>query len=325
MKRGLCFELVRVTEAAALAVAPWRGKGEKEQADQAAVDAMRKALNSIDIKAEVVIGEGEKDKAPMLYIGEQIGCGLSPKLDIAVDPVEGTNLVANGYPNALSVIALAEEGRLLKAPDMYMKKIVVGKKGKGKIDLQSSPTQNIKNTANACGKAVSDITVVVLNRPRHQELIREIRETGARIKLIPDGDLAGGIAAALDGTGIDLLMGIGGAPEGVLTATAVKCLGGEMQAQLYPVHDYERQQAKKMGINDLSRVLMTDDLAGGSNLVFAATGITTGELLDGVMYNGSQVVTHSLIIENNNKIRKLASTHLNKGLDSCFCQKVINI
>lgn len=310
MRRNLSSELTRVTEAAALAAAPWRGKGNKNEVDQAAVDAMRKVFDSIKINGEVVIGEGEKDKAPMLYIGEKIGCTSKPEVDIAVDPVEGTSLVASGSPDALAIIAIAKKGNLLNAPDMYMEKIAVGAEAKGVININATVSENIKAVAEAKGKSISDITIVVLNRPRHIQLIEEIRAVGARTKLINDGDVAGGIATALTESTVDILMGIGGAPEGVLTAAALKCLGGEIQAQLYPKNKGEIKRAKYMGITNVDRVLTCDDLAGGSDIIFVATGITGGELLNGVTYEGDRARTYSLILDsNNNEIRHVSTVH----------------
>ncbi len=301
MRRDLCFELARVTETAALAAAPLIGKGNNNAVDRAAVDAMRAVFDTIKIKGEVVIGEGEKDKAPMLYIGEEIGCGSYPEMDIAVDPVEGTRLVSKGLPNALAVIAAARKGSLLRAPDMYMKKIAVGPEARGVIDIEANPTDNIRAVAEAKGKRVTDMIIIVLDRPRHEELIKEIRQTGARIKLISDGDVAGGIATALPGSNIDLLMGIGGAPEGVITAAALKCLGGEMQAQLYPRNQEDIIKASQMGIKDINRIMTTDDLARGNDIIFSATGITGGDLLDEVIYKGKRASTHSLILDSTNK------------------------
>ncbi|SJZ71618.1 class II fructose-bisphosphatase [Selenihalanaerobacter shriftii] len=297
MERELALEFVRVTEAAALAAAPWMGKGDKIAADQAAVDAMRAVFDTVNIKGTVVIGEGEKDEAPMLYIGEEIGCSDSPELDIAVDPVEGTNLVAKGSPNSLSVVAAAKKGCLLKTPVWYMKKIAVGPEANGAIDIEATPTENLKSVAKAKGKNISDITVILLERPRHDEMIKEIRNAGARIKLISDGDVAGGIATALSHTGVDMLMGIGGAPEGVLTAAALKCLGGEIQGKLHIRNEEEAQRAREMGVDDLDQIFTTDDLAKGRDVMFSVTGITNGELLKGVQYHGDdQVETHSIVM-----------------------------
>lgn len=323
VRRDLCFELARVTEAAALASAPWIGKGNNNAVDRAAVDIMRAVFDTVKIKGEVVIGEGEKDKAPMFFIGEKIGCSTSPEMDIAVDPVEGTRLVAKGLPNALSIIAAAKKGNLLKAPDMYMKKIAVGAEARGVIDIQASPADNIRAVARARGKRITDMIIIVLDRPRHKDLIKEIRQTGARIKLISDGDVAGGIATALPGTDIDLLMGIGGAPEGVLTAAALKCLGGEMQAQLYPVNEEDIKKAQQMGIDDVYRVFSIDDLVRGDDIVFSATGITGGDLLNEVIYKGNRASTHSLILDSKNReILKINTLHSIEEIDNNLYRNV---
>ncbi|SDC63557.1 MULTISPECIES: class II fructose-bisphosphatase [unclassified Candidatus Frackibacter] len=325
MERELALEFVRVTEAAALAAAPWMGKGDKISADQAAVDAMRAVFDTVNIKGTVVIGEGEKDEAPMLYIGEEIGCSESPELDIAVDPVEGTTLVARGLPNSLAVVAAAKKGNLLKTPAWYMKKIAVGPQAKGAIDIQATPTENLKSVAAAKGKKVEDLTIIILDRPRHEEIIKEIREAGARIKLITDGDVAGGIATALEHTGVDILMGIGGAPEGVLTAAALKCLGGEIQAQLRPRDDEEYEEAKAEGLADPKKILTTDDLAKGEDVMFSVTGITNGELLKGVQYHGNQAETHSIVMRSKTgTIRNIKAEHKINQKPSYFKKQVIN-
>ncbi|ADL12227.1 class II fructose-bisphosphatase [Acetohalobium arabaticum] len=325
MERELALEFVRVTEAAALAAAPWMGKGDKEAADQAAVDAMRATFDTVNIKGRVVIGEGEKDEAPMLYIGEEIGGAESPELDIAVDPVEGTTLVAKGLPNSLAVVAAAKKGNLLNAPDMYMRKIAVGSEAKGAIDLKASPTENLEAIAEAKDQEVSDLTVILLDRPRHEEIIEEIREAGARIKMITDGDVAGGIATALPHTGVDMLIGIGGAPEGVLAAAALKCLGGEMQAQLHPRNDEETQRAIDMsGIDDINKVFTTDDLAKGEDVMFSVTGITNGELLRGVQYSGQKAETQSIVMRSKTgTVRTVKAEHKIKQKPSYFRDEVI--
>ncbi len=296
MERSLTLELVRVTEAAALSSARWMGRGQRNEADDAATSAMRTVFDTIPMQGTVVIGEGEMDEAPMLYIGEKLGTGEGPVVDVAVDPLEGTNIVARGTWNALSVVAIADGGNLLNAPDMYMKKIAVGPEAVGKVDINASTAENIEAVAKAKNKAVEDVLVVVLNRPRHEQLIKEIRETGARIKLIQDGDVAGAINTAFDQTGVDMLLGIGGAPEGVLSAVALKCLGGEIQGKLHPSNDEEIERCKKMGITDLDRVYYMDDFCSGDDAIFAATGVTDGELLKGVQFKGMHATTQSVVM-----------------------------
>ncbi|SEQ91757.1 class II fructose-bisphosphatase [Piscibacillus halophilus] len=296
MERSLSMEIVRVTEAAALASARWMGRGEKEEADNAATEAMRTVFDTIPMDGRVVIGEGERDEAPMLYIGEELGSADHPQVDIAVDPVEGTNIVAEGSWNALAVVAIADRGKMLHAPDMYMQKIAVGPEAVGKIDLNASVTDNLKAVAKAKGKDVEDVVAVVLNRPRHQKIIDEIREAGARIKLIPEGDVAGAINTAFDHTGVDILFGEGGAPEGVLAAVGLKCLGGELQGRLVPKNDEQVERCRKMGITDVNKVLTMDDLCGGDDAIFAATGITDGELLKGVQFKGNVATTETLVM-----------------------------
>ncbi|MBI3990120.1 MAG: class II fructose-bisphosphatase [candidate division NC10 bacterium] len=295
MDRNLALELVRVTEAAAMAAARLMGRREKEQADQAAVDAMRHTINAVNMDGVVVIGEGEKDEAPMLYIGERVGNGSPPSVDVAVDPIDGTNLLANGRPGAISVVAIAEQGSLFFTHVVYMQKIAVGPRAKGVIDIEAPVKENLKRIAKAMGRNVEDLTVVILDRPRHEQLVREVKEAGARLKLISDGDVAPGIMAGLEESGIDVLMGIGGAPEAVVTASALKCLGGDMQCKLWPRDDRERQVAKEEG-HDLNRVLTIDDLCRGENVFVAVTGITDGELLKGVRYFGSGARTTSLVM-----------------------------
>ncbi|MBI4438976.1 class II fructose-bisphosphatase [Candidatus Woesearchaeota archaeon] len=310
MERNLALEFVRVTEEAAIAAARWVGKGDKNSADQAAVNLMRKRFDTIDIDGQVVIGEGERDEAPMLYIGEKLGNGKGPKFDIAVDPLECTNSVAFGRPNAISVLAAAPKGNLLGAPDIYMNKIAVGPLAKGKADIDATPEENIYAVAEAVGKEVEDVTVVVLDRERHEKLITEIRAAGARIILIPDGDVSGAIAPSLDYSGADLLMGIGAAPEGVLAAAAIRCLGGEMQARFSYKNDEERKRAQSMGIIDPDRKYMTEDLARGDNVVFAATGVLPGLLLEGVQFTATGAVTHSLVMRSKSKtIRFIKAIH----------------
>lgn len=296
MERSLTMELVRVTEAAALASARWMGRGKKNEADDAATTAMRTVFDTIPMQGTVVIGEGELDEAPMLYIGEELGMGTGPVVDVAVDPLEGTNIVAQGAWNALAVIAIADGGMLLHAPDMYMKKIAVGPEAVGKIDINASPLENLQAVAKAKNKAIEDLVAVVLNRPRHDKLIAAIREAGARIKLISDGDVAAAINTAFDKTGVDILFGIGGAPEGVLSAVALKCLGGEIQGQLMPTSEEEIERCKTMGIEDIDKVFYMDDFCGGDDAIFAATGVTDGELLKGVQFKGSRAKTQTVVM-----------------------------
>ncbi len=296
MERSLTMELVRVTEAAALSSARWMGLGKKDEADDAATSAMRKEFNHIPMSGTVVIGEGEMDEAPMLYIGEKLGQGGQPEVDVAVDPLEGTNIVAKGLWNALSVVAIADRGNLLHAPDMYMDKIAVGPKAVGKIDIDAPVHDNLKAVAQALGKDMGDLVVCILDRPRHQRLIEEVRNAGTRIKLIPDGDVAGAINTAFEDTGVDILLGSGGAPEGVLSAVALKCLGGEIQGRLLPQSPEEEERCKKMGLSDPAQVLRMEDLVKGDDAIFAATGVTDGELLKGVRFYGTRAVTHSLVM-----------------------------
>lgn len=296
MERELALEFVRVTEAAALSSARWMGRGDKIAADDAATSAMRAVFDTIQMDGIVVIGEGEMDEAPMLYIGEKLGTGTGPALDVAVDPLEGTNIVAKGMNGAIAVLAIAPRGCLLNAPDMYMDKIAVGPKAAGKIDINAPVEQNLRAVADAEGKELSDLTVVVLDRPRHSEIISTCRQLGVRIKLIADGDVSPAVAAAIAGSGVDMVLGIGGAPEGVLAAAALKCLGGEMQGRLIPMDDEERERAAKMGISDLSKVLYMDDLVRGNDVIFAATGITDGDMLKGVQFTGHGATTYSIVM-----------------------------
>src|SRR6266850_1579614 len=310
MDRNLGLELVRVTEAAALATARWMGRGDKNAADQAAVTAMRRVFDIVDIQGTVVIGEGERDEAPMLYIGESVGSGKGPEVDIALDPLECTNSVAYGRPNALSVIALAERGHLLHAPDTYMEKIAVGPKAAGAIDLNRTIEENLEAIAAAKGYDLEDLTTVVLDRPRHEDLILRIRRTGARIHLIPDGDVSAAIATAIDSTGVDVLLGVGGAPEGVLAAAALRCLGGTLQGRLILRNDEERGRAKKMGIDDPDRVYTESDLARGDRIVFATTGVTDGDLLPGVHFRAGGAETHSMVMRvQTGTIRTIRTQH----------------
>jgi len=294
--RNIAMELVRVTEAGAMAAARWIGRGEKESADQAAVDAMRYVLDSVAMRGVVVIGEGEKDEAPMLYNGEQVGTGEGPEVDVAVDPLEGTRLTALGQTGAISVIAVAERGTMLfPGAALYMEKIAVGPGAIDAIDIERSPSENVARVAEALGKTVREVDVVVLERERHDALIAELREAGARVRLIRDGDVAPAIAAAQPGTSVDMLYGIGGTPEGVISAAALKCVGGGIQGRLWPRNDHEREQLVAAGL-DPARVLHTDDLVSGEDVFVAATGVTNGSLLRGVEYSAGGAVTDSIVM-----------------------------
>ncbi len=294
--RNLAMELARVTESAALAASRWVGRGDKNGADAAAVHAMRTVLSTVSMDGLVVIGEGEKDEAPMLYNGEQVGNGEQPATDVAVDPIDGTTLTAYGRGNALAVIAVSERGTMFNpGPCVYMEKIAVGPDGVGSIDITASATQNLRWVAKAKGESVRDLTVMILDRPRHAELIAEVRATGARIKLISDGDIFGAIATSQEGAGVDILFGIGGTPEGVTAAAALKCMGGEIQGRLWPRDEAERRAALDAGY-DLSQILTTDDLVQGDNCFFAATGITDGELLQGVRFDSRGATTQTLVM-----------------------------
>jgi fructose-1,6-bisphosphatase II len=308
--RNLAMELVRVTEAAALAAARWMGRGDKEGADGAAVDAMRIVLHSVPMDGIVVIGEGEKDEAPMLYNGEHIGDGSPPATDIAVDPIDGTRLTATGQPSAVSVIAVSERGTMFDpGPCVYMEKIATGPDAAHVIDITKTPTENLRAIAEAKNEDITDVTAVILDRPRHADLIAEVRAAGARIRLIPDGDVAGAISTAWPETGADVLFGIGGTPEGVITAAALKCMGGAMQGRLYPRDDEERAAAIAFGF-DLDRVLHIDDLVQGDNCFFAATGITDGDLLKGVHYDARGATTQSLVMRSKSgTVRMINARH----------------
>jgi len=297
VERVLVLEVARVTEAAAIAAARLRGRGNEKAADKAAVDAMRRELALLDIQGTVVIGEGEMDEAPMLYIGEKVGSGEGPEVDIAVDPLEGTTICAKSMPNALAVLAISEKGGLLNAPDMYMDKIAVGPGyPAGIVDLDASPGDNIRALAKAKGVPVAEITACILDRPRHAELIRAVREAGAAVRLIPDGDIAGVIwTTDAEETGIDIYMGSGGAPEGVLAAAAMRCVGGQIQGRLKPSNDDERIRAAKMGITDINRKFNLEDMASG-DVIFSATGVTDGSLLDGVHFRGDFAETESVVM-----------------------------
>jgi fructose-1,6-bisphosphatase II len=297
MDRNLALEVVRVTELAAIAAARLMGRGEKNLADQAAVDAMRRSFDSLHIDGTVVIGEGERDEAPMLYIGEKVGKAEPgcPVVDIALDPLEGTNLCAYGRAGAISVVAIASKGNLLNAPDTYMDKLAVGPKARGAIDLNKSPTENLKAIAAKLQREVSNLTVIILDRPRHQDLIKEVRASGARIRLIDDGDVAAAIATCFEETGVDVLMGIGGAPEGVISAAALRSVGGDMQGRLVPRNQDEIARMGKMGIKDIKRIYTAEELAKGE-VMFAATGVTTGDFLKGVRFFTGGAETHSVVM-----------------------------
>lgn len=297
--RNIALDLVRVTEAAALASAKFVGRGDKNGADGAAVEGMRKAFESVNIRGEIVIGEGDLDEAPMLYVGERVGSGYGGSFDIGVDPLDGTTLIAKGLPNAIAVIAMAKSGCMLKAPDTYMNKIIVGPKGKGVIDITKSITENLHDLAKAMEKPVEALTATILDRERHEEMMAEIRKAGARIRVINEGDIASGIATCMPGSGIDILFGIGGAPEGVITAAAIKILGGDMQGILCPMSEYEVDNCHKMGFSDeeIKKVRTMEDLVAGNEIYFAATGVTTGDFLKGVIYHsGNRATTHSVVM-----------------------------
>lgn len=310
MERELALEFVRVTEAAALATGRLMGRGDKMAADAAAVEAMRRAFDTVYIDGVVVIGEGEMDEAPMLYIGEKVGAGVPPHVDVAVDPLEGTNLVAKGLPNALSVLAVAPRNCMLHAPDIYMDKIAVGPRAAGCIDLDASIEENLTRTADALGKRLEDMVAIILDRPRHQHIIKELRRLGARVKLISDGDVSAAIATAFDWTVVDILFGIGGAPEGVLAAAALKCLGGEMQGRLAPEDQAEKDRIMEMGLKDTAQLLKMEDLITGDDVIFSTTGITDGDFLQGVRYAGNCATTHSVVMRSmTGTIRFIQATH----------------
>ena len=313
--RNLALELVRVTEAAALAAARWRGRGDKEAADQAAVDAMRTLMDTVSMDGVVVIGEGEKDNAPMLYNGETIGNGEPPVVDIAVDPIDGTTLTAKGLNGAIAVVALAERGTMFDpGPCVYMEKIACGPEGRDVVDLDAPIADNLNRLAKEKGKDVSDITVIMLDRSRHEQMLKEIREAGARVKLISDGDVAAAIAAARSKSDVDMLIGIGGTPEGVIAAAAIKCLGGTIQGRLWPRNDDERKAAIDAGY-DLDRVLTEDDLISGNDVFFAATGVTDGDLVKGVTYTGESAATQSIVMRSRSgTVRVIDAVHRRQKL-----------
>ncbi len=315
LDRVLVLEVARVTEAAAIAAARLRGRGNEKAADKAAVDAMRRELATLNIRGTVVIGEGEMDEAPMLYIGEKVGAGTGPQVDIAVDPLEGTTICAKSMPNALAVLAISEKGGLLHAPDMYMDKIAIGPGyPDGIVDLDKSPGENVKALAAAKGVPVPEITACILDRPRHAELIKAVREAGASVRLIPDGDIAG-VIWCLDPkeTGIDIYLGSGGAPEGVLAAAAIRCIGGQIQGRLRPSNDDERNRAAKMGIADINRKFNLEDMAKG-DVIFSATGVTDGSLLDGVRFRGDFAETETVVMRGaSGTVRRIKSTFRDAG------------
>jgi fructose-1,6-bisphosphatase II len=313
--RNLALELTRVTEAAAMAAARWVGRGDKNGADGAAVNAMRMLINSVSMRGVVVIGEGEKDNAPMLFNGEEVGDGTGPACDVAVDPIDGTRLTANGMSNAVSVLAVAPRGSMYDPSAVfYMEKLATGPDAADVVDIEAPVAANVAAVAKAKGGTPHDVTVVILDRPRHQDLIKEVREAGARIHLITDGDVAGAIMAARDGTGVDLMLGIGGTPEGVIAACAIKCLGGVLLGKLAPLDAAERRKALDAG-HDLNRVLTTDDLVRSDDVFFAATGITDGELMEGVRYRRGGATTHSLVMRSRSgTIRSIKSEHALKKL-----------
>jgi len=314
MDRNLALEFVRITEAAAISCAPWMGKGDKIKADKAAVDAMRKRFNYVDFKGKVVIGEGEKDKAPMLFVGEELGTGKGHEMDIAIDPLECTSNLANGKPNAISVLAAGPKGSLLNAPGSYMNQLAVGSEAKGVIDIKASIKENLQNIAKALGKDIEDITVAILDRPRHEDMIKQIRNTGARIRLIEHGTVSAGIAPAIPNSGIDVMMGIGGAPEGIITAAALKCVGGDIQGILKPHNDKFKQQAEDNGL-DLNKTYKIDDLAKGNNLVFAATGISDGPLLKGVVITNYGFLTHSIVMRSKSGTIRYLEAHHHESIE----------
>ncbi|MFN2227157.1 MAG: class II fructose-bisphosphatase [Anaerolineae bacterium] len=308
--RNLAMELGRVTEAAAMAAGRWMGRGNKEAADQAAVDAMRLVLNSVDMDGIIVIGEGEKDEAPMLFNGEVLGTGRAPRVDIAVDPIDGTTILSLGRSGALAVVALSERNTMYDPKHiMYMDKIAVGPEAAGSIDVDAPVDVNLRSIARAKHKDIDDLTVIILDRPRHNDLIRQVREVGARIRLISDGDIAGALMTAIPDTGIDVLIGIGGSPEAVVSACALKCVGGDMQCKLWPRNDAEREECAVAGM-DLDEVLSIDDLVRSDNVFFAATGITDGELLEGVRFYGGGARTHSLVMRSKSgTVRFIEASH----------------
>jgi fructose-1,6-bisphosphatase II len=322
MEERLSLEFLRVVENAAIASARTMGFGDRHKADEVAVEAMRRTMDQVEMDGTIVIGEGERDEAPMLYIGEKVGLAthapkaLFPQVDIAVDPLEGTNLCATGAPNSITVLAASERGGLLHAPDIYMEKIVVGPSCKGAVELDAAVADNLKSVAKRLERGVEDLVVMVLDRPRHEQLIAEIRAAGARIRLIGDGDLSAGISAAVIGTGVHMVMGTGGAPEGVLTAAALRCLNGEILARLVVTKPEHQERLERMGVKDAKRIYSTEDLAPGRKIIFACTGVTDGNLLKGVRFFGEGVRTTSMILTlDERQVRFIDSVHLEKRPD----------
>ena len=322
MEEHLSLDFLRVVENAAIAAARTMGFGDRHKADDVAVEAMRTTMDEVEMDGTIVIGEGERDEAPMLYIGEKVGLhnraprALFPVVDIAVDPLEGTNLCATGAPNAIAVLAASEKGGLLHAPDLYMEKIIVGPACKGAVELDAPVTDNLRSVAKRLDRDVEDLVVIVLDRPRHEELINDIRKAGARIRLIGDGDLSAGISAAVVGTGVHMVMGTGGAPEGVLTAAALRCLNGQILARLVVSKPEHQERLEKMGVNDPKRVYDTEDLAPGKKIIFACTGVTDGNLLKGVRFFGDGVRTSSMILTfDERQVRFIDSVHLERRPD----------
>lgn len=309
MNRNLALEFIRVTEIAAINSARWMGRGDEKAADQAAVDGMRKMLDTIDCKGVVVIGEGERDEAPMLYIGEEVGSGVGPEIEIALDPLEGTTICAQGGNNAISVMAIGAKDCLLNAPDIYMNKIAVGPDGIGAIDIRDTPTNNLLRLAQRKNCSTEDLTVIILDRPRHEDLIKEVRAAGSRIYLIGDGDVSAAIATALPNTGIDIMMGVGGAPEGVIAAAAMRCIKGDFQGVLVPRNDGDIARTEKMGIPDINKVYSMNELAKG-DVMFVATGVTDGSLLKGVQFRSWGAITHSIIMRSKSgTVRHISAEH----------------
>jgi fructose-1,6-bisphosphatase II len=310
VERNLALEVVRVTEAAALSSARWMGMGNAQAPEQAAVDAMRRGFDAVSFSGSVVIGQGEQDEAPMLFVGERIGGGDGPELDVALTALEGPEIVAEGRANAMSAVAITTGGGFFRAPDTYLEKIAVGPRAKGAVDLRLSPAENLQQIADAMKCYAEDLTVVILDRPGHVELIRSVREAGARIKLIQDGDVSAAIATAFPESGVDVLMGVGGAQEGVLAAAALKCLGGDMQGRLRPRNDEELQRARQTGVKDIDRIFRIGDLAAGDDLMFAATGVTDGDLLRGVRFFGGGARTYSVVMRwRSGTTRFIEATH----------------